>query len=130
MALMTYREANQVLWRGVRPAHNGTQIFQRRTADNETTVIYTTPADQHFYLCHCSLQFSAIAAGRAIIRARTDAAAIWAELIYEVILATSDGKTTGFSYWPPIEFPYSYDIVVISNAVGLGLQGMVFGWVE
>ena len=24
--LMEYREPNQVLWRGVRPAHNGTQV--------------------------------------------------------------------------------------------------------
>jgi len=63
MALMKFREPNQVRRVGVRPAHDGTQVLERGSADNATVVLYTVPAGKVFYLCHAWLNVQGVAAG-------------------------------------------------------------------
>ena len=50
MALMTFREPNQVKWVGSRPGHNGTQIFGYALATNAVATCYFAPAGKAGYI--------------------------------------------------------------------------------
>jgi len=63
MALMKFREPNQVKWVGVRPGHNGTQIIRSQGADNATVELYLVPVGQTFYLCSASLGYRLVVDG-------------------------------------------------------------------
>ena len=130
MALMKFREPNQVRWQGVRPAHNGTQVWEHKDADNVTIPIYTVPAGQVLYLCHASLSFLAIAAGGYALFVRDLLDAYYHGFIEGVQIAATDGLFVSDAYCPPIEVPAGFDIVVWSGAAGLNVRGTIHGWVE
>jgi len=130
MALMSFREANQMLWRGVRPAHNGTQVIAQKAADNLTATIYTVGVGETLYLCSATMGFVAIAAGQAIVQL-INAAPVWTVYaFYDVILAGSEGRTQTRSYWPPVEMSAGSTITVQSVGAGLNLRASIHGWVE
>ena len=130
MALMTYREANQVIWRGVRPAHNGTQHTAIGYMENAAAAFYTVGAGDTFFLCTATLGYQLMAAGSAYMRVRTDAAAVYYNLVYDVVQAASFGNSKSVYFWPPMELPAGYDIFLSTDTAGLKVVGQVFGWVE
>jgi hypothetical protein len=130
MALMKYREQNEVQWRGSRPAHHGTQVLKWVSRNNNTIVLYTVPDDQVFYLCTATLILNADVQGKGDLYVRDDAAAWWTDLIrfyHHLNTTTPNGLVT---FWPPLEVPEKHTFHVTSNAVGLTVSAMIFGWVE
>jgi len=130
MALMKFREPNQVKWMGSRPGHDGTHVAISKGATNASVELYEVPAGKVFYLCHASMGFSAVAAGRANLFINTNIPALWFICFYDVVLAASDPATHDAAYWPPIEIPAAYKLYIHSNAVGLTIWGQIHGWVE
>jgi len=130
MALMKFREPNQVKWQGVRPAHNGTQVLDRASATNGTTTIYTVPAGNVFYLCYVSLGYYAMAAGTVQIVIRDSTAALRAMLYSDLLTGGFDGIGKASNFWPPVELDALWTVKISSSAPGLSVHGTVFGWVE
>ena len=130
MALMNYREANQVLWRGVRPAHNGTQIVKYIFACNNVTIIHTVSAGTTFHLCSFGLGVHTVAAGTINVAVRNAADVFQYYLAMAEIVAGVTTMPFQGTFWPPLEIPAGYDLVVQSNAVVLTVMGMCFGWEE
>jgi len=130
MALMTYREANEVLWRGVRPAHNGTQLIKRQPCTNQTVMLYTVLAGETLHLCSATGAIEAVAAGIVTMAILDDGGVVQYYIMDEAVLAGQSGVTRSQTFWPPVEMPTDWQIRLISTAVGLQLQGSIFGWIE
>jgi len=130
MASMTYRENNKILWRGVRPAHNGEQVIAETTITNGTSIIYTVPVGKVLYLVEASVQDQANATGGVgvLLRDVADVHIRWLAFIKaQVNLAWNMDHN---HFWPPMEIPTGYDICVASQAAGATAIGSIFGWVE
>jgi len=130
MALMKFREPNQVQWVGTRPAHRGTQIAANVFVDNVTTIIYTVSAGKTLYLCHAILASTSIVAGNGVLKIRDAVDADWIHLARAYQTALSWGQNYSIPFWPPLEIPALYDVVVLSNAVGCSWLGGIHGWEE
>jgi len=130
MALMKFREPNQVRWQGVRPGHDGTQIQARNEADNATVLIYTVTALKTLYLCTAGLSTYTAVGGGSFLRIRTDGDVFWLDLLsfYQGVNLSSVNPV--ITFWPPLEVPAGYYIEVRSSSVGHKVQGYIFGWEE
>lgn len=129
MATMSYREDNRVKWVGVRPAHGGEQIAKFATANNNTVTIYTVPAGKTLYLCTAWLDVTTAAVGYSAIYIRDELDAHWLPLrrIYQT--ASSYPSDSWITFWPPLEVPAGYDVVVY-RSTPQNVHGAIFGWVE
>jgi len=130
MSAMSYREDNMVLWRGVRPAHNGTQVLKYIPASNAVVLLHTVTAGKKLYLCNVSMFFYADASGPGHIYSDNGAGG---DVVYHLMglhFATKSTVPYIRSYWPPAEFPAGYRFYVGSMAVGVNLYGSIFGWEE
>jgi len=130
MALMTYREANQVLWRGVRPAHNGTQNPLLASADNGTVVIGGRTVGLTYYLCSASMGFAGVLAGIATLYLRSPGPVTEYRIFRSQYVAANNHSTEQATFWPPFEVPDDWDIVLTSSAAGFVVYGHCFGWEE
>jgi len=130
MALMSFREANQVLWRGVRPAHNGTQVSEVDDATDATVNMYTVPDNFTFFLCSMNCTLSAIAAGLVFMNIYDDGGGLFYYGIQHTMLAGDSGLDKQFTFWLPMELPEKYQVRIHSGAAGLTIRASVFGWVE
>jgi len=74
MALMKFREANQVKWVGVRPGHNGTFVSAQGMCDAVAWVtFYTVPANKWLFITHSFLTArSAAVLGETSMLVRTE----------------------------------------------------------
>jgi len=127
---MTYREKNKVLWRGVRPAHNGDQVHKEATATNGTSLIYTVPAGKTLYLTHVHLGAVAIAGSWGMVYYRNVADVYVANLVRGVYVGVTTSPPFTANYYPPLEISAGFDLMVVSNIAGLTLYGDILGWVE
>jgi len=130
MALMSFREPNQVKWVGVRPAHRGTQIKAGAAATNGATVIYAVPATKSFFLTCFFLSLSAQATGVISLLIRDAGGLGWATLARHYIVIATPHVGACHSLVFPIELPALYDFVVTSSAAGLTADALIFGWEE
>jgi len=130
MALMRFREPNQVKWVGVRPAHRGTQIAKWNIATDETTILHTVTAGKVLYLCTSILTSNTIVAGSIYLQIRDLADAVWFILAKTRQSTTSWGQAFCQTFWPPLEVPAGYDIVVVSSPGSVTAIGSIFGWEE
>jgi len=132
MALMKFREQNQVLWRGVKPAHNGEQVYgwdyQEGIGEDE---VYKVTAGKIFFLTYANLatrlNTDSSASGYLVIK--TDAAVHYAYLLYHIYDKAGqlvDSKTFPF----PIELPAGYVINIVSTDANLDVFADIFGWEE
>lgn len=130
MALMGWREPNQVKWVGTRPAHRGTQIGKSASAVNATAIVYTVTAGKTLYLCTASLMTETATVSAGIFSIRDGADVSWLHL------TMGRANTAGYfiapcvTFWPPLEVPAGYDIVVFSSAALAAWTGSIFGWEE
>jgi len=130
MALMKFREPNQVRRVGVRPAHDGTQVLERGSADNATVVLYTVPAGKVFYLCHAWLNVQGVAAGSVYLAIYDGVPAVW-RLLYTTAVPINTFYTVGEgNYYPPIEIPTTYSLRINSVGANCTARGLIHGWVE
>jgi len=130
MALMTFREPNEVRWVGTRPGHRGTQIRKSETANNTAVILHTVSDGFKFYLCDVSIGFNDTILGVAVILVRNIADVTVFQLL---TMRTEAGKlmpAVAAQYWPPIEIPEKWDICVASYSVGLSTVGFCHGWEE
>lgn len=127
---MLFREKNEVLWTGIRPAHKGAQIFSENNADNDIVIIETVTTGKTLFLCTAMMGFSGIAAGNASLYIRDDSDIRWGYIFLENIAAGDSGRSSVATFWPPLEIPEDYDIIIRSSAAGLEVNGTIFGWEE
>jgi len=130
MALMSFREANQVLWRGCRPAHNGTQVVASLGKENGNGVLYTVPVGNTLFLTSFSVNLGLIAVGIADFYVRNGLAVYQYRLFRSSPQATDGTKHYGLSFAFPIEVPATYDFFLTSSAAGLYIDALITGWVE
>jgi len=132
MALMKFREPNQVKWQGSRPAHNGTQFYGRGyQAGVGDEIVYTVPVGKTAFLTYCYLTYrmGAAQATYALMASYTDGAVLDRYILNYFVNSISTGTTsTPLTY--PIEIPENYTIRVITDNVNLGVEGVAWGWIE
>lgn len=130
MALMKFREPNQVKWIGVRPGHNGTQTAKYAVAVNQTTILHTVTAGKTLCLVTGSLYTQNSMLGLGQLYIRNDADAFWFSLcgIFGATLGGYPGQS--WHSYPPLEVPAGYDIIVTSSVAGFTVYGSISGWEE
>ena len=132
MALMTYREANQVLWRGVRPAHDGTQITKAmaQTGAGEAN-IYAGHATKKLFITYLMLSSreDIAAAGTAYIKTipiGEGAAVRLMDHRYDVAGHQCSASNLAF----PIEVAANQAVIIGSTNANIDAHGIIHGWIE
>jgi len=130
MALMKFREQNQVKWVGVRPGHNGTQVAAYAAMINGVGVVYTVGAGKTLFLAECFLCSTGNITGQCSLAWYDD---LWAFQRYFCMCDTIAGvqiQKDHCNFCPPLEIPAGHIIAVASGALGLTASGQIFGWEE
>lgn len=130
MAMMHFREPNQVKWVGVRPGHNGEQIIKQTNVANGTVVVYTVTVGKTLYLCTAELAYVAVGAARAELWVESGGGVYLAGLLMLVGQAAVVGDPHIITFWPPLEVPSQYVIKLRSWAAAPQVYGMIYGWEE
>ena len=130
MALMAFREPNQVKWVGVRPAHRGTQIVKEGYADGALVIVWTVTVGKTGFLATVILNAAGLpGVGTLYVRNAADVyqySILWGG----ILTAVGSVMPASASFNPPLEIPAEWDVVMISSAVGFACAGFVFGWEE
>lgn len=130
MGLMTFREKNKVKWIGTRPGHRGTQVIERKTANDGAVTIYTVPAGKVFHLCTSGIGFTTNIQGSGYTCVTKNDHAFLTDILRFYHHADTSMLGDSVNYWPPMELPAGYYITVVSDSAGLVVAGWVYGWVE
>jgi len=130
MALMKFREPNQVKWAGSRPGHNGTQVIKSENGTGVPILMYTVPAGLTFYLTSWVFSVSDSVGGALGYFHVQD---LVPATQYYIGYITTQG--VGFlgqegSFWPPLEIPTGWRLRVGSNAGTCTASALIHGWVE
>ena len=130
MAVMGFREPNRARWVGVRPAHDGAEVYNKADATNATVVVYTVPAGKVLHLTSLHVCSRAtLAAGEVIVDIRNAAHVIQVSP-FDHYYAAVGQMSDDISFWPPMELPAGWEIAVRStNANSWGCL-FVRGWIE
>jgi len=130
MALMTYREPNQVKWQGTRPGHDGTQFAIKALPITGTVVMHTVLAGTVYYLCSVSVGVFVAAVGQVWFS--LDLGGVDQYICGPIVVMTLDGAIPALStcFNPPLECTVGWKLY--ASATGVGLTGAVsaFGWYE
>jgi len=130
MSVMKFREPNQVLWRGVRPGHNGTQVIAFKDATAGTLPLYTVGVGETLYLCTVGLGITTDVTGFCRVDLRDDGDAFIATLLTLFHFLNIGTIEVHETYWPPMELLAGYYLEVVSGAAGLTARAHIFGWEE
>lgn len=130
MALMKYREGNEIKFVGVRPGHRGTQIAKSNTKSNGGQIIHTVTAGQVLCLTYCNLTAFATGAGSGYFRVRDDEDALQYTIIWVAFPVANKIFSLPVVLNPPLEIPAGYDIYVESQNAGITVYGFMHGWEE
>ena len=130
MALMKFREPNQVKWQGSRPAHDGTEIHKHTYATAATQIVYTVPAGKYFHLCTAVLNMMMPVASTGRIEVWTAVPAVEYYIMATNIQANTNLLPHVATFWPPLELDPGWSIRITVAGVGSGGYAMIFGWVE
>jgi hypothetical protein len=130
MAMMKYREPNEVKWFGVRPAHRGEQVAKTAQALNATVVVHTVTAGKTLFLVQANLVPLAHTSSYSRMYIRDGADALWFYLCGANNQAGLTWACPSFEPMIPLEVPAGYDLVVVSGAATVTVQGSIFGWEE
>ena len=132
MALMTFREPNQVQWRGVRPAHDGTQVTknkERLGAGNVT--IHTVSVDCIFFLTFCSFGSRESVAAEAFADVRTQPIGALAEIpIISHMYDVAGHQSSVATFNPPLEIDESITIRMNVTHANVDAKATIHGWEE
>ena len=130
MARMGWREENRARWVGIRPAHEGTQVFGNGETNNATAIIYTVPVGKTFYLTGFHASVSPIAGGFGWL-AVFNAAAVRQFDLYAMGSGTAGrgfGVAVGLTF--PLELAAGESLRIFSSAGNFYVHGAVWGWLE
>ncbi len=127
---MPWREENRARWFGVRPAHGGIQVVKSLGVNNTAAIVHTVTAAKTFYLTFSRLLTGDNISGAGLLWVRDTADVLWfyIDAFYHAINTTFTSSPLVF--FPPVEIPSGYDIVVQSTALGLNVTALVGGWEE
>jgi len=130
MSAMSYREDNKVLWRGVRPAHNGTQILESTVATNETVVLYTVSAGMTFNLCYyyLFLEKGIDGYGQLLITDELDVTKFRVGRLYS--FPDNIGNVDSQAFYFPIEIKEGWKFKVTSSVALLEVWCGIHGFEE
>ena len=110
-----FREPNQVKWIGVRPGHNGEQVFI--SLDSIVTgVLYTVPADKILFLFDWHFGMASNVAAACLFQVRDDGGVVQANLAYVTSHTTATSANASNALWVPIEMPEAWDIYYTAAA--------------
>jgi len=130
MALMKFRESNQVRWQGSRPGHNGTQVLENgATALLVPTSFYTVTALKTFYLTHAVLYNSINLTTNIYLDIYDTTPVFWRRLLGGRPFLNAANVSINASYWPPIEVPTGY-FFYLFQAANAGIAAVIAGWEE
>lgn len=130
MALMKYREANQVKWVGVRPAHRGEQIAKYATANNATVILHTVTAGKTFYLSFYTFLGYIAGAGAGVSLIVRNAADVEQYKISVLRGAVVGQLSQALALDFPLEIPAAYDVCAVSDSANSTLYAFAHGWEE
>lgn len=130
MALMKFREPNQVQWRGARPAHNGTQIMKHFNSNViDDYIVYTVPAGTTLYIVHYWLSLAHNLPNEAHLFIYDNIPIYWGRLFTARARAGFPGPHITQNLWPPLELLTGWSFCVsitVANWVTVGF----WGWLE
>ena len=130
MALMEFREPNQVKWLGSRPGHNGTQVLEHGSQTGVgTSVVYTVPAGVTLFLCAIQGGIYAPALDNFFIQIFNAVPVLFRNL-WGTAAVAANFSPYSVSYFYPIEIPEAYSIRVKVGAAGNRIDATIHGWVE
>jgi len=127
---MGWREANRARWVGIRPAHEGTQVFGNGMAQNSTVILYTVPVGKRFYLTGFHAAASPVDPGFGWL-AVFNAAAVQQFSLYTMSAACAGlgfGVAVGLTF--PLELAAGESLRISSSARNFYVHGSVWGWLE
>lgn len=130
MAKMTFRAKDHVRWVGVRPAHEGTQVYATGWQGDAGNNSFYTVVDTLYitYLCLTS-SLSADVFASASITIYTAVPAVW-RMIADQVFDKAGQQTSLIALPFPIEVPKDYTIRVVSSHANLGADAFFWGWEE
>lgn len=130
MAVMSYREANQVKWMGVRPAHAGTQAYWH-TVVNVAGVNALIPAHatRKYFITYYSITVaSAVGIWADFQLSDAVPAVVWDFGMAQSVVALVAPTVTG-NFWPPLEVPVGWSIAVFLSGIDW-VNASMLGWYE
>lgn len=130
MAIMKFREPNQVKWQGMRPGHNGTQIIGYKAIINNIADVYVATGVKVAEITYMGLSANSGAnAGIATLQLWDDGPAYLNTLMIIQLPVTSfEHLAVGLPY--PVELLEDWSVRVYSGAALLDARGCVLGWAE
>ncbi len=130
MALMLFREQNRVKWIGVRPGHNGTQVYAANSVTHGTTTIHTVTAQKTLHITYWYVDVNSRLTGGAVyLAARVDGGVFIAFLDTETFSAAGHANTAcPLTY--PIEVPAGCVINIFSSSDNIDISAGFIGWEE
>jgi len=130
MALMGFREPNQVRWVGIRPGHRGTQILLDIDVGNNTQILIDGTQVTITYLTSwfMGLVRDGAYSGAMEITENDDTHVCWLGYIDTLALQIGRHITQDLTF--PIEMPVGYKLKVVAAGAGSQVYGYVHGWEE
>ncbi len=108
---------------------NAERIVRRAEAENETSIIYTVPANSFFWLEECDLSPWGLTVGFAAIFLRDELDATIRGLASITIMSEIGALVSDHAVFPSfIKCLAGQDICVISDAVNLDAMGSISGF--
>jgi len=134
-------EANEVLWRGVRPVSGIRGVWPARDAvrvnerDEQvgagTTILYTVPANKILFfrtaILTCFVNPAAVCAGYIGVRNDLDVNQYHIGIQRFVVAGQLQG---GFNFCPALEAAADWDVFIFSSNANLTADGAIHGWLE
>ncbi len=130
MSVMLFREANEVKWVGVRPAHKGTQVTKETLANNATVILHTVTSGKTLFLnlLAGSVRWEGSGRGRIGVRDGSDVVQYY---IFEALKGSAQ-DTIPFiiPFNIPLEIPAGWDVFLDTNSVSVYIYCFLHGWEE
>ena len=134
-------EANQVLWRGIRPvegirgvwpARNSDRIAEEATQTGEgNSIVYTVPASKIFFMTSSALScYNSAGGGNNTgvgIRNGDDEHQYY--MVFHFFSAQSQHSGSRI-FFPALEVPAGYDVYVVSSSGNIVAMASAAGWLE
>lgn len=134
-------EADQVVWRGVRPVEGIRGIWPDRNATRVnkdaifsgvgTTVVYTVPAGKLYFMSSGQLngRLSADAAATVGLYIKLGVEPLSYRIFYQYHILKGQ-LSSAQSFVPALEVPAGYTIRIYCDHANLDGMGLIFGWLE
>lgn len=130
MAYMKFREGNRARWVGVRPGHDGEQVWDGAGFDNATVTVYTVPAGKRFFFTGYSFEYSTVGVNQWCSMTLRDPGGVFVRYLQRYFGQTSTSFGVTQSFWPPLEIDAGYYIDASSSAASVYVTCDVHGWIE